>query len=91
MAVYLVSYDLKKPGKDYQPLWTRLSEWKAIRILESVWIINWNTTAVQLRDDLRAKIDQNDCLAVLRLSNEGAWVNLQGNNGQTLKEWLEAK
>lgn len=28
MTVYAVSYDLKKPGRNYQPLWDRLAQWK---------------------------------------------------------------
>ncbi len=93
MGVYLVSYDLRKPGKDYQPLWNRLEDWKAVRLLESVWVINAaaSVTAVQIRDDLLSRIDQNDGLLVAKLAGEAAWNNLQGSSGQTLKSWLEQK
>jgi hypothetical protein len=28
MTVYVVNYDLRKPGRNYQPLWDRLAAWK---------------------------------------------------------------
>jgi hypothetical protein len=84
MTVYVVSYDLRKPGRNYQPLWTRLAAWNAVRGLESMWFISTNTTAEQLRDDLRQYIDANDGLFVAALVGQCAWVLLQGNAGQYL-------
>jgi hypothetical protein len=90
MAVFVVSYDLRKPGRDYQPLWNRLGEWKAVRGLQSLWFINWNTTAVAIRDDLAKHIDPNDGLFVGRVP-ESAWKNLQGQSGQTLSGWYSGR
>lgn len=90
MACFVVSYDLRKPGKDYEPLWKRLGEWGAVRCLDSVWFIKWDTTDAKLRDDLRQHIDENDRLFVGTLSS-GAWHNLQGSSGQTLVSWMAGK
>lgn len=90
MAVFLVSYDLRKPTRDYQPLYDRLKAWKAIRPLESVWIINWDTSAAKIRDDLKAHIDANDGLLVTKLAAEAAWSTLDRDTGPALKQWLEA-
>lgn len=90
MAVFIVSYDLRQPGRDYQPLYNRLNEWRAVSGLESVWFINANTTAENLRDDLLKKMDQNDGLFVGVLRGESAWHNLKNANcGTTLKKWID--
>ena len=81
MTVYVVNYDLRKPGRNYQPLWDRLAAWKAVRGLESMWFIVTSSTAVQIRDDLKAYVDSNDGLFVGILGG-AAWNNLQGQSGQ---------
>jgi hypothetical protein len=85
MTVYAVSYDLRKPGQNYQPLWDRLRQWKAIRALESFWLIEANAnSAAAIRDDLRKYIDDNDRLLVAALSGEAAWHNLKEGSDQFL-------
>ncbi len=75
MTVYAVSYDLKKPGRNYQPLWDRLAQWKAVRVLESFWVIDTNpSSAAALRDDLKQHVDVNDWLFVAGLTGETAWT-----------------
>jgi len=85
MTVYAASYDLRKPGRNYQPLWDRLGQWKAIRVLESFWLIDANpNSAAAIRDDLRKYIDANDGLLVAALSGEAAWHNLKPGSDQYL-------
>ena len=86
----LLSYDLRVPGRDYKPLYARLGEWSATRILESVWITNTQSNATALRDDLLKYIDANDGLAVVELAKNGAWHELIGQSGQRLKTILES-
>jgi hypothetical protein len=76
MARFLVSYDLRKPDRNYEPLWNRLRDWKGMRALESAWIIEWTTTSVLLRDDLMKYIDANDGLLVVKV-DDAAWLSLQ--------------
>jgi hypothetical protein len=83
MTVYVVNYDLRKPGRNYQPLWDRLAAWKAVRGLESMWFIATSSTAVQIRDDLKGYIDANDGLFVGILAG-AAWHNLQGQSDRFL-------
>lgn len=80
MSVYLASYDLNKPEKDYPKLLKRLEEWKATRILYSEWIIRSSSTAVQIRDDLKNYVDANDSLLILKLEGEAAWTKTQVAN-----------
>jgi hypothetical protein len=84
MTVKAVSYDLTKPGRNYQSLWDRLGQWKAVRVLESFWLIDTASSAEAVRNDLRKHIDANDGLFVAALSGETAWHNLKPGSDQYL-------
>jgi len=84
MTKYEVSYDLRKPGRNYEPLYKRLADWKAVRVLQSVWIIETNSSASNIRDDLAKCIDANDGLLVTGLTGEAAWQKLEGTSDQYL-------
>jgi hypothetical protein len=85
MTVFIVTYDLKKPGQSYEPLWKRLAAWKAVRALESTWFISTTSSAVELRDDLKRYVDENDRLFVGALG-ACAWHNIMGNSGDVLRQ-----
>ena len=69
MNLYLLSYDLCNE-KDYQKLYTELSYYKAISVLESVWCLKRsNTNAEELRDHFRKFIDNNDRLFVAEITD----------------------
>ncbi|QOF71855.1 SinR family protein [Aminobacter sp. SR38] len=91
MAVFVVTYDLRQPGRNYQPLYDRLAAWKALHCLDSVWIIKWDTNSQTIRDDLLNHMDSNDGLLVAQLSGQAAWTNLDNSTAPTLKNWLEGK
>ena len=76
MAVYLVSYDLDKPGQDYPRLITELERLGAVRILYSEWIFSSTSSAEQIRNWLKSFIDGNDMLLVVALTGEAAWTGL---------------
>jgi hypothetical protein len=71
MNVYCVSYDLKKPGQDYEPLYEQLKKslgwW---HYLDSTWLISTFEDAQTLASRLLSVIDANDRLLVIRVSNE---------------------
>lgn len=77
MKTFTVSYDLRKPGRDYAPLLARLRALGAIRPLESYWVLKGTFTAAALRDDLIKCIDANDGLLVLDVdTQQWAWQKL---------------
>ncbi len=86
--VVLISYDLKKPGKDYKKLYEGLkeigTEWW--HYLESVWLLETHLTPDQISASLRPHMDNNDSLFVitLRPSYDG-WLPEDAWN------WLRAK
>lgn len=88
MSKMLISYDLRKPGRNYQPLYDRLDAWGAKRTLESVWVLNANVSEQALRDDLLRFVDSNDGMLVVGLDGSAAWSNIQ--NGQFLSTALAA-
>jgi CRISPR/Cas system-associated endoribonuclease Cas2 len=45
MAVFIISYDLRKPDFDYKPLYAALDKIKAKHVQDSVWGINTTSDA----------------------------------------------
>lgn len=87
MAVYVVSYDLQKPGKDYKGLSEELqrspSWW---HYLESTWLISTREDANQLYNRLREHLDVNDSILVVQAGTgvqgwlpKDAWTWIQQN------------
>ncbi len=85
MACYIVSYDLRQPGRNYNALYEALrtySQWA--RVNESVWAIVTSSSAVQIRDHLSQHVDANDRLFVIKSGVEAAW-----RNSICKSEWLK--
>lgn len=52
MAVFLISYDLRKPDHDYQPLYDELDALNAKHVQDSVWGIRTDLNAKQVFEAL---------------------------------------
>jgi shikimate 5-dehydrogenase len=89
MKTYLISYDLDKPGQNYEKLIARLKEIGAVKALYSEWIIRNTVSAKDIRDDLNRFIDGNDMLLVVALTGEAAWTSLMISD-QAFKDALAA-
>lgn len=76
---YAISYDLRKPGRDYKTLWDELNRLGAKRMLKSHYVVRRiNTSAKGMRDHLAKFIDANDGLLVIELDGAAsAWRNLE--------------
>lgn len=72
MPVYLVSYDLRAPGRNYTPLYSQLKR-LGLRALESVWLVQAEQTAPQLHDALHTYLDRNDGLLVAEIDIDADW------------------
>lgn len=69
MALFFLNYDLRKK-RDYQKLYDELDNFKAVRVLESLWCFNRvNTTAIGLRDHFATFIDGDDGLCVSEVTD----------------------
>jgi hypothetical protein len=72
MAVYIVTYDLNAPGKDYAPLLSAIRKYTHSKCLKSAFFIETTQTAAEVRDNLIKLVDSNDQLYVIRMQK--AWA-----------------
>lgn len=87
MAVYMISYDLKNPGQNYEELYEKiksLSHWAYA--LQSAWMVDVNMTAQSVFEYLRPCIDASDYLIVTEI--KGAWWGIL--NSEVL-DWLKQR
>ena len=89
MAVYMLSYDLRIPGRKYETLYDSLRKLGAVPALESVWFLENPYTATQIRDTLMTLLDKNDGLAVIEIHKDAAWA-ATGMIGQSTA-WMKQR
>lgn len=85
--LFLISYDLRK-ARNYQPLYDCFAQWKAVRLLESVWLAQLKGPAPAVRDVLRNHIDGDDGLAVIEMVPNFDWATIKTLPAGTA--WLQA-
>jgi hypothetical protein len=74
MPAHLISYDLRRPERDYEKLSAaikNLGPW--CHCLESLWIVMTELSSLEVRDALLESIDTNDDLIVAELG--GTWAS----------------
>lgn len=88
--IYLISYDLKVPGRNYDSLYETIkSATRWWHYLESTWIIKTNDPINTWNDRLIKHLDNNDRLLIVDITNksrngwltEKAWTWLRENDG----------
>ena len=82
---YIVTYDLCKPGQNYDELIKAIKTYHWCKITESAWVITTTKSSVEIRDYLKGKLDKNDKLFVGKLTGEAAW----SGESQEVAEWLK--
>lgn len=85
MTIYVVTYDLKKPGQNYKDLYDALDEMGAHRALESFWLVNVANTAKELHDYLKERVDGNDRIWVSELTKKRHYSNAKAGTNDWLK------
>jgi hypothetical protein len=83
--VYVVSYDLRQPGRDYKSLFEELKRSPAWwHYLESTWLISTTENANQLYSRLARYLDPNDSILIIQAGTdrygwlpEDAWKWIQ--------------
>jgi hypothetical protein len=77
MPVFQISYDLNKPGQNYERLHAeikRTDRWT--RVLESTWLVWTTETVTQLQTRLNRVIHRNNRLFISRVTREnGGWMD----------------
>lgn len=85
MAVYIVTYDLNAPGKDYAPLLAAIRRYTHCYALKSAFFIDTSESAADVRNKLKKLIDANDSLYVMELHKHWA-----ANRTMDCTTWLKS-
>jgi hypothetical protein len=85
MAMILVTYDLKQPGRNYDAVHAYLRTFTHCKGLESVWLLDTPVSAERIRNDLMGYIDGNDVLFVTPLAH--GWAAY----GYSCADWLNQR
>jgi hypothetical protein len=84
MAAYIISYELRRLGANYDGLVEAIKTYGTwAKVLETVWVIKTNRTAAEVRDSLQPYMDANDGLFVVKSAGIAAWA------GVNCSEWLQ--
>jgi len=87
MAVFSISYDLNKSGKNYEGLYEEIKRTEWLHILDSTWLISTQETAQVLSERLRSRMDNDDRLFVSKVNRSEYW----GWLSQEYWNWLKAR
>lgn len=78
---YVISYDLRKPDKDYDPLYTALGKLGAQRVQESVWGVRTGKSATAIHSELWQHLhSEKDRLFVLPYDPKSGIVGKNSEN-----------
>lgn len=87
MNIFIITYDLISPDKDYQSLYEAIESYKEYtHPLESVWFVRTSSSSKDIRDYLKSCLDSDDKLFVAPI-NGWASINLPVES----TEWLKNK
>lgn len=73
---YIVTYDLRKAGQNYDGLTAALNKYPSARPMQSTWFIESTSMAGTIYSDLSQYIDKNDRLFVSEINNNrDGWLS----------------
>ena len=88
MKIYSITYDLKKPGRDYSGLYDAIKSYEDwCHPLESTWLVLTQHTASQIWGVIKRHIDQNDSVLIIEVKNDRAGQLPD----ETVRNWINAK
>ena len=74
--LYLITYDLRQPGRDYAPVYAAikaLSTGQWCRPLESVWIVKSSLDVNGIYNRIKPLVDESDRFLVTELTDNISW------------------
>lgn len=88
--VLMITYDLNKPGQDYDALFKKIKELGSTwcHPLNNVWFIVTGLSPPDVVDSIKPVIDATDELLVVRATSPGAWLGLGNEASDWLKKYL---
>ena len=88
MAGYLVGYELQQPGG-----YARVRDWLAargaVRLLESLWAMQSEDSALELRNALKEVLGEDDAVAIVEIK-PGSWWACENAEAEGL-DWLRRR
>ena len=88
MPLFAITFDERKRTHNYKPLYDQLNTWGAAHLQNSVWLVNLNARAGQVRDALFSHMHSDDTVCVIELEQGSSWS--AQNVRQTGSDWLTA-
>lgn len=89
MTVYVISYDLNRPGQDYGDLHDSIKAFGNYwHCLDSTWMVSSNMSAIDIAKKLWAQMDTNDKLLVTPVAPGSAWSGFTGDCETWIKKNL---
>ena len=86
MRTIQVNEDLRKPGRDYQPVYEYIKGHPGwCHSLDSCWLIRTEKTAADVRDELMELVDSSDEVATFDVTQD-LWAT---NFSDKRTEWLK--
>ena len=86
MSTFIITYDLRAPGRNYNNLYERIKSYSNLaHITESSWVIKTESNSSEVRDYLSGALDDNDDIFVGTLTSPAAWIGLS----KRLSDWLK--
>ena len=76
MKVYSITYDLKKPGRNYSGLYDAIKSYNHWwHYLGSTWMVATDSTPEQIWEVIRPHIDRNDSVLIIEVkNNKSGWL-----------------
>jgi hypothetical protein len=85
--IYAISYDLKRPGQNYEGLYQAIRSCGATwHYLESTWLVDTSLSAQGIWDRLAPQLDKSDHVLVI-----GVTRNYQGWLPREAWEWIKSR
>jgi CRISPR/Cas system-associated endoribonuclease Cas2 len=90
LTAFIVTYDVRAKNHDYTGLYSLLSQWRAAHLQNSVWLVDLNGSAINIREALKQHMHADDTIAVIQLPVAScAWAT-QHVRAEGL-DWLKAR
>jgi hypothetical protein len=83
MSIFLITYDLKKPGQDYSDFIKTIKGYTWARLSESSYAINTQEAPKEIYDKLLPHLDKNDQLYIVTLK-----IPYFGMGPKDVNDWL---
>lgn len=89
MPIYVATFSFRDPTRDYAPLFDVLDRAKAVRALDTTWLIDVHQEIEDLTVQLRSLMGADDRLLVMTMGAQSPWSAT--NMDKESKAWLTGR